>query len=158
MYCKDLSAYRYAEHLKRRGLRNVGWLSGRKPYAQGRVSDAAKDALWAHLLLPVARMRGFHECDLCAPSPKGPLSASHNGATLTLGWAEIRVFANSGRVYAAPTLVWHYVEAHSYAPPDEFVAALLDGVAPGSPAFIERVCEYDSGFVHPAALTKRPGR
>jgi hypothetical protein len=33
--------------------------------------------------------------------------------------------AGSGKVYAAPTLVHHYVVAHDYRPPDEFIAAVL---------------------------------
>jgi hypothetical protein len=33
--------------------------------------------------------------------------------------------AGDGRVYAAPSLVHHYVIAHGYRPPDEFIAAVL---------------------------------
>jgi hypothetical protein len=28
-------------------------------------------------------------------------------------------------VFAAPSLVYHYVAAHDYRPPDEFIAAVL---------------------------------
>ena len=31
----------------------------------------------------------------------------------------------TGRVYAAPTLIWHYVTEHGYRPPDEFIDAVL---------------------------------
>jgi CheY-like chemotaxis protein len=33
--------------------------------------------------------------------------------------------AGNGKVYAAPWLVHHYVVAHNYRPPDEFIAAVL---------------------------------
>ncbi len=32
---------------------------------------------------------------------------------------------HAGKVYAAPSLVHHYVVAHDYRPPDEFIAAVL---------------------------------
>jgi hypothetical protein len=37
-----------------------------------------------------------------------------------------------GLIYAAPSLVIHYIEAHGYKPPDAFVEALrqLDPAAP----------------------------
>jgi hypothetical protein len=44
---------------------------------------------------------------------------------LSLGSAEIRVPGSGGRIYAAPDLIYHYVEAHGYRPPDEFVEAVM---------------------------------
>lgn len=44
-----------------------------------------------------------------------------------LGSAEIRVGLPGGRWYAAPNLVYHYVTAHNYRPPDEFIEAVLHG-------------------------------
>ena len=40
------------------------------------------------------------------------------------GSAEIRV-RGANRVYAAPELVYHYVVAHQYKPPREFIEAVL---------------------------------
>jgi hypothetical protein len=42
-----------------------------------------------------------------------------------MGNGEIRVPGLSGVVYVAPVLVAHYVEAHNYRPPDEFIQAVL---------------------------------
>ena len=39
---------------------------------------------------------------------------------------EIRVRGDERTVYAAPTLIVHYVEAHRYRPPEEFIAAVLN--------------------------------
>ena len=47
------------------------------------------------------------------------------GRETFLGSAEIRVQGKEGKVYAAPTLIYHYVAAHDYDPPQEFVEALL---------------------------------
>jgi hypothetical protein len=51
---------------------------------------------------------------------------------LTIGSAEMRVFGEHGAIYAAPTLIYHYVLEHQYKPPDEFVRALLTGPRPPS--------------------------
>ncbi|MGW0731163.1 DUF7919 family protein [Streptomyces sp. NPDC002851] len=39
--------------------------------------------------------------------------------------AEILVGSGDGRVYVAPNLVTHYIDAHSYQPPQEFIEAVL---------------------------------
>jgi hypothetical protein len=42
-----------------------------------------------------------------------------------LGNAEIMVPGLRGVYYMAPTLIYHYVQAHQYQPPDEFVESVL---------------------------------
>ena len=42
-----------------------------------------------------------------------------------LGNGEIRVTGEDGTVYAAPTMIAHYVAEHHYLPPQEFVDAVL---------------------------------
>jgi hypothetical protein len=49
---------------------------------------------------------------------------------LTIGSAEIRVFGERGAIYAAPTLIYHYVLEHRYKLPDDFVRGLLGGPRP----------------------------
>jgi hypothetical protein len=81
--------------------------------------------------------------------------AIRDGLKLLLGGAEIRVLSKEGvsllrqrllaeesagllflksavpcNVYAAPNLVYHYVLAHSYKPPDEFLNALREEPRP----------------------------
>jgi hypothetical protein len=56
---------------------------------------------------------------------------------LLLGSAEIRVFSNEGRIYAAPNLLFHYVCEHHYRPPKEFVQALRTGPRPPSQAYFD---------------------
>jgi hypothetical protein len=43
---------------------------------------------------------------------------------LAVGNGEIRVSGKDGIVYAAPTLVCHYIQAHGYFPPEEFIEAV----------------------------------
>jgi hypothetical protein len=55
-----------------------------------------------------------------------------DGQKLALGDAEIRVTGRDGTVYAAPSLVAHYIAEHSYRPPDGFIEALLGKPSPGT--------------------------
>jgi hypothetical protein len=48
------------------------------------------------------------------------------GESLAVGDAEVRVIATDGTLLVAPTLVLHYVTAHRYRPPDEFVEAVTN--------------------------------
>lgn len=51
--------------------------------------------------------------------------------SVMLGSAEIWVPGREGCIYAAPTLIVHYVEAHEYLPPPEFIEAVLRDPPPG---------------------------
>lgn len=74
-------------------------------------------------------MRGWHACPLC-PRSAGtdpvpyPLVISDPRGDFPVGHGEIRVLGPSGRRYAAPEMIIHYVEEHGYRPPQDFV----DGV------------------------------
>ncbi|MCL4871188.1 MAG: hypothetical protein KJ063_19685 [Anaerolineae bacterium] len=52
--------------------------------------------------------------------------------TIHLGLGEIRVIGGDD-IFAAPTLIYHYITEHNYRPPDPFIHAVLNGPAPGSP-------------------------
>ena len=72
---------------------------------------------------PVNRMRGWHACPFC--EVEYPIRVEVDGERQPIGDAEIRVSGTGGRAYAAPTLISHYVDAHRYRPPEEFVDAVL---------------------------------
>ena len=101
---------------------------------------------------PPCRPRGCHRCDLCVPSPSTTISVIRDGFKVALGSAEIRVLSKENTstirerlrtqepgllflrkslgtfdVYAAPNLIYHYVEVHHYKPPNEFFNALRGG-------------------------------
>ena len=70
-------------------------------------------------------MRGRHDCEFC---PVGSARYfERNGQRLRLSTSEIRVFSRDGWIYAAPTLIYHYVAIHHCKPPDEFLKALREG-------------------------------
>jgi hypothetical protein len=44
-------------------------------------------------------------------------------------------------VYAAPNLIYHYIEVHHYKPPDEFLNALREGPRPPDRKYFKRLEE-----------------
>jgi hypothetical protein len=122
----DLTPYTYLHPEEEQpGTVNVGWLDRWHPFPVGETSAEFRARLQQLCLRRVKRTRGFHACDFC------------KGRARPHGSAEVRV-PGAGRVYAAPELVYHYVAAHGYKPPGEFIAAVLvwdeSRAAPGSAA------------------------
>jgi hypothetical protein len=93
--------------------------------------------LWNYCKISVAQMRGIHECEFC--HSVWAHHAERNGEKLLLGTSEIRVFSSNGIIYAAPTLIYHYMGKHLYKPPDGFVHALTQMPAPPSQAYFDRL-------------------
>jgi hypothetical protein len=107
----------------------VGWLSPDHEFPRAVPCEALLDRLWEFCQISVQQTRGIHDCPFCEP-PR-TIKVTRNGRGLLLGTAEIRAFSPaSGHIYAAPTLIYHYVAAHHYAPPAEFVHALMEGPSP----------------------------
>jgi hypothetical protein len=137
-YYPDLSDYEY--HRKahdRPGTKNVGWLAAGHVFDMEPASEALLDRLWRYCNVSVAQMRGWHDCELCPG--KRVTHAEYKGEKLLLGTSEIRVFAEDGDIFAAPTLIFHYVQYHHYRPPEAFVVALMRDPAPPDPAYFERL-------------------
>jgi hypothetical protein len=138
MYYPDLTPYVYYQKfgtlvpiLHDPNTLNVGWLDRTQPYPQGETSEEFQDRLFEFCQSPVMVTRGVHQCSFCEFRGK----TARGGKELWLGHAEIRVIGKGRKIYAAPTLVYHYVVAHKYLPPDEFIQALLEGPLPGSPEY-----------------------
>ncbi len=62
-----------------------------------------------------------------------------SGDRIDLGYAEIRVFGQRGKIYAAPNMLYHYVTVHHYKPPDSFVQALKHSPCPPDPEYLDRL-------------------
>lgn len=127
-YFEDLTRYSYAEGCE--DAYNIGWLAHGHDF---KVTDPGEDdlnKLWEICKVSIRQTRGLHGCDFC--SSGFPIVAERHGARLLLGGAEIRVFSPAGVVYAAPTLLFHYMSIHHYCPPDEFLHALRYGDIPPS--------------------------
>ncbi|CAM3806343.1 hypothetical protein VA7868_03821 [Vibrio aerogenes CECT 7868] len=130
MFYEDLSNYCYYLKTPVSTVRNVGWLEKDQPYKTGKVLDGFLSKL-SNIILgndsvdaQVNRIRSMHPCSLydC-----GMLEIEVNGKKSSLGTAEIWVPSKDGSVFfAAPTMVYHYVEKHSYLPPEKFVSAVMN--------------------------------
>lgn len=116
-----------------RDLVAVGWLQKGKPFAKAKRAD---EALANRLTRSEYREGQFrtrrreHRCDLCRKK-----------SIARFGRGEILVIADD-RIFVAPELIAHYVRAHGYQPPKEFVAALQDAPHQGAPAFREALLRH----------------
>jgi len=139
-YFKDLTDYTYCRHALS-DARNVGWLESGKPFHTGTPDAAFLAKLWEFCKVSVAQSRGWHECSFCK-SEDAIIFAERNGEHLRLGTAEIRVFSADERTtYAAPTLIYHYVEVHQYEPPIEFKRAVLESYSPNDRRYFEALAK-----------------
>jgi hypothetical protein len=146
---------------------NVGWLRRGHEFETISPSEETLDLLWTFCSVKVKPARGGHQCDLCA-TPQTVYGVK-NGDRRLLGSAEIRVFSKESRasalsqrigqmesgllflrgstfptiVYAAPNLIYYYVEAHQYKPPDEFLRALKEGPRPPSQEYFDLLRTFD---------------
>ena len=110
----DLTQHTYTTGDVEDGVHNVGWLGGGSEFPVGETSEEFRKALAILCDDPIMSHRGFHKCEFC-----------QSGSRET-GNGQIRVRDHEGRWYAAPTMVGHYVSAHGYRPPEEFVNAVMD--------------------------------
>lgn len=158
----DLSFYQYTQKGNPPQTKNVGWLERGHDFEAEPPSEKILDLLWSFCKVSVMQTRGFHRCNLCVPPTA--VSVVRDGLKLVLGSAEIRVLSKENssitrerlrrqglmflrkslgnfRVYAAPNLIYHYVEVHHYKPPDEFLNALPEGPKPPDRQYFKRLEE-----------------
>lgn len=123
----DLSDYTYTSSSGRILTRNVGWLDAGHDFPRSDSVEGLLTCLWPFCLVSVCPSRGRANCPLC-----GRIGVvDRDEKRYVLGTAEIRVFDRAGQsAFAAPDLVYHYIEAHHYLPPSEFVDALQSGPQP----------------------------
>lgn len=103
---------------------NVGWLDAGHDFATG-AAPAWLVPRIARLIVgaPVNVTRGYHPCGLCQ-DPPFPVEIQIDGLARPLGDREIRVRGPDGTLYAAPSLVAHYIAEHGYLPPPRFIDAV----------------------------------
>ena len=123
-YFEDLSPWQFAG-VTHDALKAVGWLDAGKRYSKGAVTSQFFEALLQLLVQPWQPVvaAGRHGCSLCRFSG-GPGQITFGGATVTIGASNVYV-PGDGVIYVAPSLVVHYVDAHEYQPPIEFMEAVL---------------------------------
>lgn len=103
---------------------SVGWLDKAHGYPRGPVPPGFVERLIEICGRPVVRHRGFHVCEFCDFEPD-PTFARQKAAG-ALSSAVIRVVGRHGGVYHSPAMFRHYVEAHGYQPPREFLEAVME--------------------------------
>lgn len=127
-------------------VRAVGWLGESHPFAVGPVSPEFLVALRAHVdsaWQPVV-CAGPHFCDLCPEPRAGERSRKSRPGAAGNVWIPA-----ADVVYVAPELIVHYIEAHQYRPPDEFVAAVLACPSQGSAEFHDRLRRFPRWWDEP---------
>jgi len=125
---------------------NIGWLRANHPHSTGDTTANFQGSLLKFCLDPPWGHRGLHYCGLGECSGRRePIRAGERGRSIRLG-AGVIIVAGCTRTYAAPNLIYHYVVAHGYRPPDEFIDAVLASKPPvthrsrtGRLAFLRRV-------------------
>ena len=123
-YFDDLSQYSYLPE-EEEDILNVGWLDKDHAFPRGVTSDEFIERLaWLSIYSSVKQTPGIHGCMLCPVAAFGFHNISHEGKSHILGSAEIRVKGNRA-TYAAPDLLIHYVLAHEYLPPEDFVSGVI---------------------------------
>jgi hypothetical protein len=97
-------------------VRAVGWLHPDHPFTKGEVPAEFLDRLKEFQSRPSGRdlfcfpgSGGLHCCEFCG--------RVHGGGNVAIPSGEL--------LYIFPSMLLHYVQAHGYRPPDEFIAALM---------------------------------
>ena len=128
MFFEDRSPYQYYQPSPLQYVLNVGWLDSTHvfPTAKSPTAFLAKlraivAGKYVNVDVHVNRMRGIHPCNLCGEESI-PLENCH-GRPYALGMSEIWIPAE-GLWYASPSMVVHYIQAHLYLPPREFIVAV----------------------------------
>jgi hypothetical protein len=131
-YFKDLSDYDYL--FTSTDTKTIGWLAKGHDFERAAPTEELLERLWAFCGVSVLPTRGRHHCEFC-PIESASVIIERGDKALIVGDAEIRAFALDGISYAAPTLIYHYVQHHSYRPPQQFIDAMKN-TAPPDPDYI----------------------
>jgi len=131
-------------------LRAVGWLAHPHPFNTGAtlppfVSKLQNLVQQARSTFAHCNFRGVMFCSICKSeglNSPGPI------------WSQENIFVpGDGVVYVAPGGIVHYVEAHSYLPPREFIDAVLRCPDCNSSEFRDALRAANAGAIPPFEFT-----
>jgi len=155
-YYPDLSPFVYGgRNVDEPEAVNVGWLSQGQPFPVDGPCEELLDKLWSFCKVAARHHRGLHNCEFCPPNTS--TYATRKREPLLLGYSEIRAFGMDGIVYAAPSLIYHYVLVHHYQPPEPFIRALFEGPAPPDFVYFARLDRHRFDWHSTSAPAKKPG-
>ena len=115
-------------------VRAISWLSDKHPFPTGesppeflaRLKEFCQHWQEGVKALCTVIFMGVHFCELCDEQ-----AASGN------------IGVPAGPIlYVAPELIAHYVEAHQYLPPAEFIVAVMNAPIPGTPEYVDAVAPF----------------
>lgn len=146
MTFNDLSTYRSYMETEYPEVRNVGWLGEGIQFTQENPRADLLEKLHKAILrqgsidLRVNRVRGIHPCEICGAdwiqigtqyegerimrSQMATVEKFDSKTEELLGMYELWIPDPKGGYLCAPSLIYHYINTHSYAPPREFWDAL----------------------------------
>lgn len=113
----------YKDLQKKEDTVYVGWLAYHRPFERGDVKPETLESL---KLLPIdetTQTLGIHFCEFCKFSWRGIFNAVFKLPPLAYGSGVFMVPAGD-ITYCAPSLIIHYIKAHNYQPPREFLDAV----------------------------------
>ena len=124
----------------------IGWLEHPQPYQRGAVDSGFTrklDTLLARMRPRYAQyyFRGHHACSLCTSQGREPPQMPFSQKTLFIPGEQV--------VYLAPGGIVHYIEAHSYRPPEAFVTGVLRCPIYGSPPYRLALKAANAGVAAP---------
>jgi len=124
-YFPDLAPCEYFSFFDSAKVRAVGWLDGTHSFPTGPIDT---DLLLRLFILAESpwepgTFMGYHTCELCTQPDSYITPVVFEGRRLLVGVHNLFVPGDSV-VYAAPSMILHYILVHGYRPPDEFAAAI----------------------------------
>jgi len=129
---EDLTSWN--DHPAEAKLIAVGWLARGKPHTTGPVDRRVYAALIEMQMNPWQPFvaMGSHACELC----------QFDGQN---GRVNLFIPADDGVIYVCPELIVHYVNAHSYRPPEPFCQAVLTCPPMRSMQYLRAIKERGGG-------------
>ena len=102
----------------------VGWLDAKHRYEKGVVDEALYSRLFDVVRRSRRLFRGKHPCVFCSPNPFANITAEKGDERLTVGSGQALIRTSDGQAYFVPDMICHYIAAHEYQPPQEFLDAI----------------------------------
>lgn len=139
-YFPDLSPCTYFGSERAEKLVAIGWLDEEHPYLRGQVNEPFLDKLFDLLGRPWAPMYflGYADCPFCTLDSYG---ITYKDKKIVVGALNLFV-PGDGFLYAAPSMIAHYILTHNYAPPAEFCDAVLRCPPMRSPEYFDAIIQH----------------
>jgi hypothetical protein len=139
-YYPDLSPCPYFGIEEAPKLVAVGWLDSEHTISNGGSDELFLDKLIDLLVKPWAPMYllGYADCRFCILDSYG---ITYKDKKIVVGALNLFV-PGDGFLYAAPSMIAHYILAHNYAPPAEFCDAVLRCPPIRSPEYFDAIVQH----------------